>query len=71
MTRSGHGDLLMIGGGIGGFLLLMILWYAMGWNDCRRYLRQEAIQQGVGEYVLDPKTGQSTWRWKVTAEVKP
>lgn len=67
MTRSGHGDALLMGIGIVcAVILLTVLWYVMGYRDCRSNMRKEAVEHGAAEYVLDQKTGQSTWRWKVT-----
>ncbi len=34
--------------------------------------RQGTIERGMAEYVMDPLTGKTEWRWKaVPAEVKP
>ena len=33
-------------------------------NDEGTVLRAQAIQRGAAEYVMDPTTGKTTWRWK-------
>jgi hypothetical protein len=37
-------------------------------SDC---WQADAVKSGHGEYVMDPATGNSTWRWKANAEAKP
>lgn len=37
-----------------------------GLYDCnaKKEMKREAIERGHAEYVMDPKTGESEWRWK-------
>lgn len=51
---------------LGGILTLVL---CVGVGGCFRRdqeaeWRHQAIEHGFAEYVLNPQTGESTWRWK-------
>lgn len=33
------------------------------WTELNN-LKEEAIQNGYAEYIMDPKTGRTKWQWK-------
>lgn len=50
-----------------GFACLCIvgfMMYQVGSGTAELDWKQEAIKRGVAEYVMNPETGRTTWRWK-------
>lgn len=35
-----------------------------GFHQSDRSWEKDAVKHGAAEYVLDPATGKTTWRWK-------
>lgn len=50
---------------VGVFLIIGTGIYFIDYNAkyCAK-LRQEAVQRGYAEWVVDQKTGTTTWKWK-------
>lgn len=54
---------LLIFFGLSGFFLLLQLAYALGGYVGRKQERLAAVRSGAGEYVVDPETGKSQFRY--------
>lgn len=36
----------------------------ISWQNDTKYWREETVKRGVAEWVLDPVTGETYWKWK-------
>lgn len=62
--------------GVAAFLILVVsfiigLMVHSRCADNMDHIKKEAIEHGYAEWVVDQKTGASTWVWKIQAEAKP
>lgn len=54
--------LLFLGFVVGGFALGAVV--EVNWQKDVEAWRQESVRRGAAEWVMDPTTGKTEWRWK-------
>jgi hypothetical protein len=54
---------LAVGPALLGFVVGKPLWFTQGQAQGQAQMRQEAIDAGVGQWVVDPKTGITEFRF--------
>lgn len=44
--------------------VLLVIAALIGTAETTRTMQREAVAHGCAEWVIDPATGESAWRWK-------
>lgn len=45
-------------------ILVAMIFLGQAWQDDVAEWRKEAVRRGAAEWVMDPATGNTEWRWK-------